>query len=193
MAQTYRELPVYEQVPGYHLLSPESAAIMETLTNCALQARSDILDTADQFWVHRSTWGLDLWEALVAIPTDYTQSIEDRRAAVVAKLRGSGTCNAAMISNVAQAITGYEAVVVENVAEYSFSLIFVGDKPGFMNVDLQRIIDAVEEVKPAHLKFIIRGITWKDLEAVGYTWAMLHAEGLTWRDLETKIMVQKKE
>ena len=193
MAENYRELPACERVPEYHMQCPESAAIIETLAKYSLQARAAVFDMVDQFWVSTATWGLELWEQLVDIETDYTLSIEARRAAIITKLRGSGTCNAAMISSVAQAITGYEAKVVENVGDYSFSLVFVGDEPGFIDVDQQSIIDGVEEVKPAHLKFIIEGITWKDLHAVDYTWAMLEAEALTWHGLMTKVVVQKKE
>lgn len=192
MSKKYEDLSIIEQVPEYHMLSPTTKMFIEAITDPSLDAQERVMDVVNQFWVLTATWGLDLWERLLDIETDLSLSLEARRSAIVAKMRGSGTCNAEMVSNVAEAITGYEAVVVEHPEDYTFSLIFVGDKPGFINVDRQSIIDAVELIKPAHLQFIIEGITWKDLHAVQYTWQMMHAEQLTWFDLHTKVMVQQK-
>lgn len=189
----YQDLPVWERVPDYHLLSPQSRAILESTVRAALEAREAVLDTADQLWVSTATWGLPLWEELLAITPESGASDEARRRAITAKMRGAGTCNQEMVSNVCQAITGFRCLVLEHPESYTFSLVLVGDTPGFVDVPTQDIIDAVEPIKPAHLQFIIEGITWRDLEAMGYTWAKIHAEALTWYDLENKIMVQKEE
>lgn len=189
----YTQLPAHERVPDYYLDCPQSRAILEASAEASLIARDAILDACDQLWVNSATWGLALWELLLDIIPDPAANQEDRRRSITAKLRGSGTCNAGMVSSVAQAITGYGCVVVEHPEDYTFSLILVGDKPGFVDIPTQRIIDAVEQIKPAHLQFIIEGITWRDLEAMGYTWAMIEAEELRWYDIENKVMVQKKE
>lgn len=189
----YQDLPVWERVPDYHLLSPQSRAILESTVRAALEAREAVLDTADQLWVSTATWGLPLWEELLAITPESGASDEARRRAITAKMRGAGTCNQEMVSNVCEAITGFRCLVLEHPESYTFSLVLVGDTPGFVDVPTQDIIDAVEPIKPAHLQFIIEGITWRDLEAMGYTWAKIHAEALTWYDLENKVMVQKEE
>lgn len=189
----YQDLPVWERVPDYHLLSPQSRAIIEGTVRAALEARGAVLDTSDQLWVSTATWGLPMWEELLAITPESGASDEARRRAITAKMRGAGTCNQEMVSNVCQAITGYRCLVLEHPESYTFSLVLVGDTPGFVDVPTQDIIDAVEPIKPAHLQFIIEGITWRDLEAMGYTWAKIHAEALTWYDLENKVMVQKEE
>lgn len=187
----YGELPVIERVPEHHMHSVQSKALIEAFTDRSLDARAAILDVTDQFWVYSATWGLVLWEELLGIETDPGLSVDARRAAIVARMRGTGTCNADKIRSVVQAITGHRSVVVERPGEYAFSLIFVGDEPGLINVKRQAIIDAVEEVKPAHLQFVIEGITWKDLHAMAYTWAKVHAEEMTWDDLHTRVMVQQ--
>lgn len=192
MGKNYEELPVIEQVPAHHMLSPQSRAIMEALTEQSLEAREMVMDAVDQFWIYTATWGLALWEELLDIETDLSLELDTRRAAIVAKMRGSGTCTADMVSSVAEAVTGYEAVVTEHPEEYAFSLTFVGDRPGFIDVDRQAIIEAVELIKPAHLKFVIDGITWRDLHAARYTWGMMHAENLTWAGLQEKVMVQQR-
>lgn len=189
----YQDLPVWERVPDYHLLSPQSRAILESTVRAALEARGAVLDTSGQLWVSTATWGLPLWEELLAINPEPGAGDEARRRAITAKMRGAGTCNQEMVSNVCEAITGFRCLVLEHPESYTFSLVLVGDTPGFVDVPTQDIIDAVEPIKPAHLQFIIEGITWRDLEAMGYTWAKIHAEALTWYDLENKVMVQKEE
>lgn len=192
MAKNYEALPVIEQVPAHHMLSSQSRAVIETLTEHSLEAREAIMDAVEQFWVYSATWGLGLWEQLLDIETDPALELDARRAVIVAKMRGSGTCTASMLNSVVEAVTGYEAVMVEHPAEYTFSLTFVGDRPGFVDVDHQAIIDAVELIKPAHLKFVIAGITWRDLHTMQYTWARMHEEQLTWADLHTKVMIQQR-
>ena len=167
----YAELPVWERVPDYHLNSPQSRAIIESTAQAALEARAAVLDAADQLWVSSATWGLPLWETLLAITPEPGADLAARR----------------------RAITGFRCLVIEHPESYTFSLVLVGDTPGFVDVPTGDIIDAVEPIKPAHLQFIIEGITWRDLEAMGYTWAKLHAEALTWYDIENKVMVQKEE
>lgn len=189
----YDDLPLYERVPDYYMQSPPTAAIIRALTDRVLGIRADMLDAAEQFNVHSATWGLKLWEELTGLKPAAGADEQTRKGSVLARLRGSGTCNAAMISSIAEAITGYGAVVVEHFSEYTFSLILVGDTPGFADIDRQAIIDAVEEVKPAHLKFVIESITWRDLMSMLYTWQMVEDQGLTWQDLRTKIMVQRRE
>ncbi len=189
----YDSLPLYERVPDYYMHSPPTAAIIRALTDRALAIRDSMMDAAEQFNVHSATWGLALWEELTGLTPAAGADEQTRRGNIMVRLRGSGTCNAAMISSIAEAITGYGAVVVEHFSEYTFSLILVGDTPGFADIDRQAIIDAVEEVKPAHLKFVIESITWRDFMSMLYTWQMVEDQRLTWRDIETKVMVQRRE
>ena len=58
--------------------------------------------------------------------------------------------------------------------------------------DLDAIRAAVEEVKPAHLEFIINGITWRDFHTMGMRWMDLHAMEATWADIHNKVMIQPR-
>lgn len=189
----YKDLPGYERLPEYHMRSPETKAIVEVTTNAALRARADAEDGLNQLFVGSATWGLELWEALMGITPDPGQSEADRRAAIVTKMMGSGTCNAAMIAALAKAVTGYDAVVEELFSQYTFQLYFVGDGPGLVEVDRETIIRMVEEVKPAHLKFQFRPVTWADVAAVYETWGDVMATWMTWREISLLVIVRKKE
>jgi hypothetical protein len=186
------ELSVAERVPAYHYDCAQSRAIIETLTDASLAARDAIYDLVQQFWVASATWGLDLWEGLLAIDTDRSKSDESRRRAIITKMQGSGTCNSDMVRRIAQALTGYEAEVVEHPAEYTFSLRFLGEEAGVVPIDKREIIDTVEVIKPAHLKFVIEAIRWQDLEEKQFTWADMEQVFPTWGDFEEKFFINKK-
>lgn len=188
----YSDLPRAQRPPSYHEESWQSLAILEAFTDAALKSRAALEDWIDQMWISSATWGLELWEEMVGISTDLNLSDGARRAAVVAKLCGAGTCNAAMISRIAKALTGCDAIAVEHPAEYTFSLTFIGAEPGLHSFNLDAIRAAVEEVKPAHLQFIIAGITWADFHLLQMTWLKLHSEETTWHDIHSKVMVQPR-
>ncbi len=190
---TYQDLPGTQRVPEHLEADPKSLAIIVALTDQALAARAAVLDAADQAHIATATWGLAWWEDLVGITPAAGATEEERRAAITTKLLGSGTCNAGMISDIAKALTGYEAVVVEQTDEYTFSLYFLGDSSFFASFDLDAIIAAVEEVKPAHLKFVILPVTWGDLETAGLTWEQLEEQFPTWEAFDQKIMVRARE
>ena len=189
---TYQDLPRTQRVPEHLEADPKSLAVIVALTDQALAARAAVLDAADQAHIQTATWGLALWEDLVGIVPAEGATLEDRRKAVTTKLLGSGTCNAQMVSDIARALTGCDAVVIEQTGEYTFTLGFVGDEPGFIDFDLDTIIAAVEEVKPAHLQFVILGITWRDFHTMGMRWMDLHPMQATWSDIHNKVMIQPR-
>ena len=64
---TYYDLPSTQRVQEHIEVSPESMGIIVALTNAALAARAAVLDSTDQLHVQSATWGLSLWEELLAI------------------------------------------------------------------------------------------------------------------------------
>lgn len=187
------DLPVREWVPDYHYESPQSRAILDSLTGASLAARAAVYDFVAQFWVASATWGLELWEELLDIAPPPGQSLEARRRAIISKMCGAGTCNSEMVRHLAQALTGYEAEVVEHPEDYTFSLRFVGDTPGVVPIDRQEIIDTVEAIKPAHLQFIIEAIKWSNLEEQGFTWADMERTFPVWSAFDGKFFINRRE
>ena len=51
----------------------------------------------------------------------------------------------------------------------------------------------VEQIKPAHLRFIISGLTWADVESVLLTWQWFEDNPTTWEQFESKFCVHAKE
>lgn len=182
-------LPKRERVPEYHYLSPHSKALIETLEGASLKAKAALEDVISQFFVDTATWGLSLWEYQVGIKTDLSLSEDARRAAIKKSLVASGNTTAEMIAGLAESITGYKAEIVVH-EDYSFSLQFFGEKNELADVDSDEIIGVVEQIKPAHLRFVITSLTWGDLICLGNTWG--YYGQWSWGEIANKFYVHAK-
>ena len=192
MPSGFEELTERELVPGYHLACAQSRALIETLADASLEVKAALYDVMDQFFVETATWGLDLWEQQVGIETDRGLSHESRRGAIKQKLVASGQTTSEMVRQLAETITGYEARVHIN-QDYSFSLEFLGERTELADIDVEELRSVVEQIKPAHLRFIITGITWNDLESMGLTWQWFEDNQITWAGLESKFCIHGKK
>lgn len=123
----------------------------------AIQPAMDKLEAAfwtmaDNIIVDTATDWLPLWEWAYGLTG--TGTIEARRAAVKAKMRGTATTTEELIRSVARAYSDSEPDLIVDNPKYSFYLYLysnVGDTPE----DLDNLRRVIEEIKPAHLAFEI--------------------------------------
>lgn len=123
----------------------------------AIQPAMDKLEAAfwtmaDNIIVDTATDWLPLWEWAYGLTG--TGTIEARRAAVKAKMRGAATTTEELIRSVARAYSDGEPDLVVDNPKYSFYIYLysdVGDTPE----DLDNLRRVIEEIKPAHLAFEI--------------------------------------
>ena len=123
----------------------------------AIQPEADKLEEA--FWamtenivVDTATDWLPNWEWAYGLTG--TGTIEARRAAVKAKMRGADTTTEELIRSVARAYSDGEPDLIVDNPKYSFYIYLysdVGDTPE----DLDNLRRVIEEIKPAHLAFEI--------------------------------------
>jgi hypothetical protein len=185
-------LPKRERVPDYHYGCPESTALIEALAAASLEVKTAFACMTDQFFVSTATWGLRLWEAQVGLKTDESLPLAVRRSAVQRQLVASGNTTEEMVRELAETMTGFRAKVVIN-DDYSFSLEFLGAKTELVGIDVSEIQAVVEQIKPAHLRFIISGPTWEDVESAGLTWQWFEAPPATWEEFEAKFCIHGEE
>ena len=142
----------------------------------ALYYSNDILN---QCFISTATWGLNRWEKVFGLTTDKSKSYDRRREILLAKLRGTGTVTKEMIKNVAIAFSGGEVVIQEYTDEYRFVIQFIGVKG--IPLNMAGLINAVDEIKPAHLSYSFKYTytTWDQLNKL--TWN--NAKQKTWSDL----------
>lgn len=124
-------------------------------------------------------------EAEFGVASDEMKPIVQRRAVLIAKLRGQGTTTPAFIRNVAASFEYGEVSVDEASAPYTVRIIFesvIGIPP-----NMEDFIRTIEEVKPAHIIFnyTYRYNTWDDFEAFHHTFDEWEAIHVTWDELMT--------
>ncbi|SDT22344.1 hypothetical protein SAMN05444162_3463 [Paenibacillaceae bacterium GAS479] len=108
--------------------------------------RVDIHDTGNQVDIDKATWGLTLIQRELGIPIQ-AQPIDEQRAVVKSKLRGSGTIGAAQIKLVADAYTnGQVEVGFENGAVIIRFTSVVGVPP-----NIEDVKKTLRDIIPAHL------------------------------------------
>lgn len=150
-------------LPQDYLRSPAMIELQKAIEWAGTEMEVDIDDLHNQLFLGTATWGLSLWEKMFDVKTDLSKSYEFRRAAVRAKMMGTGTTTVELIKNVAESFLGGEVRVVEQNSAYKFQIIMetiIGIPPNVE--DLKR---SIEEIKPAHLTFeiIFKYNTNKDL------------------------------
>ena len=173
-----------EKLPQRLQGCPYTVTISDALSDVADELLQEARDLPAQFFVPTATWSLPVWEALVGVTPATGATLEERRGAVLAKLMAGGIATPELIESMAQALTGYQGKVTEDIPGYTFTLNFYSDPAGFIRIDADLLRGAVEAVKPAHLVFLIQPITWAHIEAAGLTWGQLEQEFSSWDDLE---------
>ncbi|TGE33314.1 YmfQ family protein [Desulfosporosinus sp. Sb-LF] len=128
--------------------------------------RADLLN---QCFIDTATWALVLWESELGIETDLSKPYEDRRQAVKAKRRGSGTVTKQMIITTVLSYTNADVQIIENPAVYTFTLKFVG----IMGIppNMANLVKTLDDIKPAHLSYTFEySYSWWD-KIAGLTWS----------------------
>lgn len=109
-----------------------------------------IIDAYDKLLCQFAVGGADtllpLWERAYGIPADPTKPLAARRAAVQAKMRGTGTATVDVIRRTAESFGG-SCEVVEQAGLYRFWVWFLDTLP-----DWAAVRRAVGEIQPAHLQ-----------------------------------------
>lgn len=142
-----------ELIPERLRKIPELMAVIgaeEPETQAAYDATVDFLA---QLNVDTATWGLDLWEFEYGIQTDASKSLDARRTALKAKMRGAATTTAAQIRRIVNAYTGNDSCeVTEYPREYLVGVSYTLVPSAQERIDACRA--SLREVLPAHLDFV---------------------------------------
>lgn len=105
-----------------------------------------------QAFPETATWGLTYWEQRYGITPSSTQTLEERRRAVLLKRNSREPMNPAKIEHIIQTMTGMTAMVTENVADYTFAVeIFSDGSP----IDFDAVFSKLKRIKPSHQRMIL--------------------------------------
>ncbi|MBM7577660.1 hypothetical protein JOD21_000316 [Jeotgalibacillus terrae] len=108
--------------------------------------KADLDDIRLQMDVDTATWGLDIFERELQIPTNHQKPYEERRGVIKSKMRGSGKVDAVLLKVVADSYTNGDVVVDFNGTIVITFTSQIGRPP-----NLDALKEAIENTKPAHL------------------------------------------
>ena len=160
-------MPLIDLLPDYYEKSMESTDYQEVLDCHAEALKTAKSNFFEQLFVKSASWGLANWEKMLGVTIDASASVEFRRERILAKLRGIGTTTKQMIIDTASAFSNGEVEVIEDPANNSFIIRFVGTLgiPG----NMADLILTIEEIKPAHLSYTFEYIYRTHAELEAYT------------------------
>lgn len=108
-------------------------------------------ETIDECFVNTASSLLSRYEKIYGLEVDVSKGDEFRRERIRAKIRGIGTVTKQMIIDTAASYSNGEVEVIEDPANYSFKIKFVGTIG--IPANMADLTLTIEEIKPAHLAF----------------------------------------
>lgn len=147
--------PFIQELPRHYGRSPQDAELQRVLERMAARAEADKDFTLEQ--LHPSTvsgWGLALWEDAYGLRREAGQTEAQRRARVLAKIKGVSTTTEDRIRGIAQVFSP-SRVEVEVLSAESRFIIWYVETIGEIEhkEDLAAIVN---ELKPAHLAWSVK-------------------------------------
>lgn len=114
---------------------------------------------------YTATWGLYLWEQEYNVTPDPEWTIEQRRQAVVGKIKNKAPMNPAKMAELASALAGVPVDIIENTGKNKFSVCVRKFIPVEKFAAAKELID---RAKPAHLIYDINIAETRDVQTDFY-------------------------
>ena len=172
-------------MPQYYLTSTVIDNINNANSNELNIFNSKLDSVLNQFFIDSADFTLERWEKEFGVEINNNLDTDFRRSRIKSKLRGSGTVTITLIKNVSEAFANGEVDIIEDNANYQFTVKFVGNKG--IPPNLQDLKDSIERIKPAHLKVLysFTYTTWGEVKVI--TWAQVKVG--TWGELKTREVI----
>lgn len=135
---------IYNQDPLQLSIFNANGLIMDEVLQRALKMHIDLM-------IQNATWSLPYWEQLFRIIPQDNQTIEQRRCAVILKMNEFFPITKRRMEHIIDIYTENKGVNIDDKqGDYIFRINFTN--PGRIQVD--EMIKAIEEAKPAHLAYL---------------------------------------
>jgi hypothetical protein len=158
--------PIYDN----NVTMQELQGILSADINAQAEKFGEVIN---ECFVNTASSLLSRYENIYALQVDVSKSDELRRERIRAKIRGTGTVTKQMLIDTASAYSNGEVEVIEDTANYSFIIKFVGTKgtpPNMTGLTL-----TINEIKPAHLSYVFEFIYYTHAQISTMTHAQLHS------------------
>lgn len=168
-------------LPDYYEKNVTMNTLQEILSGITDDLETGLSSTINECFIFTASQMLGRYEQLLGLEVDVSKSDKFRRERIYAKISGTGTTTREMLIDVASRYSNGEVEVIEDNANSTVTIKFVGTFgiPGNI-ADLKLTI---EEIKPAHLAVVYEYTyaTWNDVAAL--TWG--EAAAYTWDEIRT--------
>lgn len=150
LLRTPDKIDITRYLPPFLKKDPNFRVVCDSCSWEHENIRNAILDALNQFFVERATWGLEMWERVLGIPTNPLESTEMRRKTILLKLRQPGSVTDAFMTKlVNQYISDSQGVVLSFPGEYRIEILYNGGTI----LDYRKLRDAIELYIPAHIGY----------------------------------------
>ena len=122
------------------------------------------------------------WEQILGITPVPNSTVDDRRDTIIARIRGQGKLNTAMINSIVNAFTGGTA---KSWIENSVLYVAITPPPNNKQYQFKNVEQELSKKVPAHLGFKISRnyFTWQDIYDNFDTWQNVENDLSTWEDV----------
>ena len=145
------ERKLIDLLPERYLASPEVGAAAGIIWVLGEVFRARALDWLAQLCIDTATWGIVHWEREYGVTPQATDTLDDRRSRVKAKLRAPQTVTAAMLENLTDSYINGQSEVTELPREHKVKIRFNGEYG--VPANLESLTAALLEVLPSHVVY----------------------------------------
>lgn len=143
-------------------------------------ARDRVID--DAYFLTMSENRIEQWENILNINPLTDSSVSDRRDTIIARIRGQGKLNTALINSIVNAFTGGTA---NSWVEDSVLYVEITPPPTNKQFKFANVEQEIGKKVPAHLGLNVtrRYLEWADVKTRFATWQDLKDGFATWNDV----------
>lgn len=145
------ERKLTDLLPERYLNSPEVGAAAGIIWVLGEVFRARALGWLAQLTIDTATWGIVYWEREYGVTPQATDTLDDRRSRVKAKLRAPQTVTAAMLENLTDSYINGQSTVTELPREHKVTIRFNGEYG--VPANLESLTAALLEVLPSHVVY----------------------------------------
>lgn len=130
------------------------------------------------------------WEKALGIPINPDESSEDRRDVIIARIRGQGKLNTALINNIVNAFTGGTA---ECYFDDSTLYVDITPPPDHKEYKFDNVERELAKKIPAHIALIVRRdySTWGEITDKFIDWEAVMNSFATWEELASYVLPEE--
>lgn len=122
------------------------------------------------------------WEKILGIKPIESSSLSDRRDTIIARIRGQGKLNTALINSIVNAFTGGSA---NSWVEDGVLYVEITPPPDNKQYQFANVEQELGNKIPAHLGLVVSRsyYTWSEIKANNSTWQNVYDNFDTWEDV----------